>query len=91
MRLLHFFMVSGILRESGHLGLLKQHSFSPDGNLLCIYRDPAYPLRPQLQAPFRDAHLEEDQELWNQGMSAVRVSVEWLFGDIVKYFKGYRL
>ena len=54
---------------------------------MCIYGDPAYPLRPQLQAPFRDAHLEEDQELWNQRMSAVRVSVEWLFGDIVNYFK----
>ena len=52
-----------------------------------IYGDPAYPLRPQLQAPFTDAHLEEDQELWNQRMSAVRVSVEWLFGDIVNYSK----
>ena len=78
---------SGILRKPGLLGLLEQHSFSPDGNLMCTYGDPAYPLRPQLQAPFRDAHLEEDQELWNQRMSAVRVSVEWLFGDIVNYFK----
>ena len=78
---------SGILRESGLLGLLEQHSFSPDGNLMCIYGDPAYPLRSQLQAPFRDAHLEEDQELWNQRMSAVRDSVEWLFGDIVNYCK----
>ena len=78
---------SGILRESGLLGLLEQCLFSPDDNLMCIYKDPAYPLRPQLQAPFRDAHVEEDQELWNQRMSAVRVSVEWLFGDIVNYFK----
>ena len=26
-------------------------------------------------------------ELYNKAMSAVRMSVEWLFGDIVNYFK----
>ena len=27
------------------------------------------------------------QSLWNQSMSEVRVSVEWIFGDIINYFK----
>ena len=26
-------------------------------------------------------------EVYNEGMSSVRSSVEWLFGDIVNYFK----
>ncbi|XP_065067584.1 uncharacterized protein LOC135693124 [Rhopilema esculentum] len=78
---------SGMLRESGLLQLLEQHSVSPNGDIMCIYGDPAYPLRPHLQAPFRNADLRERQHLWNQRMSAVRVSVEWLFGDIINYFK----
>ena len=78
---------SGILRESGLLGNIEQHSVSPNGEILCIYGDPAYPLKPQLQAPFKGAVLTEDQNQWNRGMSSVRISVEWLFGDIINYFK----
>ena len=78
---------SGMLRESGLLQLLEEHSFAPNGDIMCIYGDPAYPLRPQLQAPFRNAALTEQQQEWNQRMSSVRVSVEWLFGDTVNYFK----
>ena len=44
---------SGMLRESGLLRLLERHSLSPAGEIMCIYGDPAYPLRPQLQAPFK--------------------------------------
>ena len=76
-----------MLRESGLLHLLEEHSVSQDGEIMCIYGDPAYPLKPQLQAPFRNANLTEQQQLWNQRMSSVRVSVEWLFGDIINYFK----
>ena len=78
---------SGILRESGLLRDLEQHSVSPNGEIFCIYGDPAYPLRPQLQASFKGAVLTEDQSQWNRGMSSVRISVEWLFGDFINYFK----
>ena len=78
---------SGMLRESGRLPLLEQYSVSPVGEIMCIYGDPAYPLRPQLQVPFKGANLTGDQQLWNSGMSSVRVSVECLFGDIVNFFK----
>ena len=50
-------------------------------------RDPAYLLHPHLQAPFRGNNLTNDQIEWNKSMSAVRVSVEWIFGDIINYFK----
>ena len=78
---------SSMLMMSGLLTQLQQHSFNPNGDILCVYGDPAYPLRPQLQAPFKGARLTPDQLAWNESMSQVRVSVEWIFGDIVNYFK----
>ena len=79
---------NGMLAMSGLLQQLEQHSFAPDGQALCIYGDPAYPLRLHLQCPFaRRAALTEEQQAYNESMSRVRVSVEWVFGDIVNYFK----
>ena len=43
---------------------------------MCVFGEPAYPLRVHLQAPFR--HTE---------MGSVRVTVEWLFGNIINDFK----
>ena len=62
-------------------------SVDTNGNPLCIYGDPAYPLRLHLQGPFRGAGLTPIQSAWNESMSEVRVSVEWIFGDIINYFK----
>ena len=42
---------SGMLAMSGLLGRLEQHSFSEDGQPLCIYVDPAYPNWVHLQCP----------------------------------------
>ena len=60
--------------------------FPPVANL-CLYGDPAYPLRVNLQGPFQGAALTPQMEMFNDSMSSVRVSVEWLFGDILNYFK----
>ena len=76
-----------MLAESGLLDNLQQHAFSPNNQPMCIYGDPAYPLRLHLQAPFRNAVLTADMEAFNKSMSAVRVSVEWLFGDVINYFR----
>ena len=54
---------------------------------MCLYGDPANPLRVHLQAPFRVGIQTREMEMFNESMSAVRSSVEWLFGDIVNYFK----
>ena len=78
---------SGILADSGLLNMLSQHSFDSNGNPLCIYGDPAYPLRIHLQAGFQGANITAQQRDWNKHMSEVRVSVEWIFGDIINYFK----
>ena len=53
---------------------------------LCVYGDPAYPSRVHLQTPFRKMILSPQMVNFNKAMSSVRVSVEWLFGDIVEYF-----
>ncbi|XP_068712959.1 uncharacterized protein [Montipora foliosa] len=78
--------VSAMLRMSGLLGQLEQYSFNQVGHPLCIYGDPAYPLRVHLQVPFKRGHLRPDEEAFNSSMSAVRSAVEWVFNDITSYF-----
>ena len=79
---------SALLAMSGLLPQLEQHSFSPEGEALCIYGDPAYPQRLRLQCPFaRRQNLTPEQQAFNQSMRQVRMSMEWVFGDIIKYFK----
>lgn len=78
---------AGMLADSNLLANLQAFAFSRVGDPLCIYGDPAYPLRVHLHAPFRNALLTPQMEAYNSSMSSVRSSVEWLFGDIVNYFK----
>ena len=79
---------AGMLRESGLLPMLQHNAISPTGQPLCVYGDPAYPLRVHLQAPFRQGvGFTPQMAAYNKSMSEVRVSVEWLFGDIANYFK----
>ena len=74
---------SGMLMDSSLLNQLQQHSFGQNQRPLCIYGDPAYPLRVHLQAGFKGARLSQQQIDWNTRMSEVRVSVEWIFGEII--------
>jgi len=79
---------SALLAMSGLLNQLEERSFSPNGQALCIYGDPAYSHRVHLQRPFgRRPGLTPEEEAFNQSMSRVRVSVEWVFGDVLNYFK----
>ena len=59
----------------------------PNRNILCINVDPAYPLRQQPMGPFRGAAIIPLQDAWNESMSQFRPSAEWIFGDIINYFK----
>ena len=76
---------AGMLAESGLLQSLEVAAFSTTGQPMCLYDDPAYPLRVHLQAPFRGVNLTNQMKVFNTNMSATRVSVEWLFGDIINY------
>lgn len=76
-----------MLADSRLLQDLQRFAVSPTGQPFCIYGDPAYPLRVQLQGPFKNAILTPQMQAYNTAMSKVRMSVEWLFGDISTYFK----
>ena len=76
-----------MLAESGLLQDLQQNAVFPYGHLMYLYGHPAYPLRVQIQQPFRNAVLTTQMQEYNARMSSVRESVEWLFGNIVNYFK----
>ena len=77
---------STMLQETGVLCDLCRIAFC-NGDPLCLYGDPAYPFGVHLQAPFRNMHLTPQMGLCNHAMSEVRVAVEWLFGNLVNYFK----
>ena len=71
---------------SGMMPVLENLSIGPNGEILCIYGDPAYPLKWYLQGPFRSAKITLDQNEFNKRMSKVRISVEWLFGNVIENF-----
>ena len=77
---------SVMLHESGLLNELQRVAFY-NGQPLCLYGDPAYPLGVHLQAPYRSNNLTPQMTLYNKAMSEIRVSVELLFGNICNYFK----
>lgn len=76
-----------MLGDSGLLQNLEQHAFSRNGQAMCLYGDPAYPLTLHLQNPFRYAILTPEMQAYNKSMSATRVSVEWVFGEVLNSFK----
>ena len=51
---------------------------------MCIYGDPAYPMRARLIRPFRDRVSTPKMQAFNRSMSQVREAVEWLFNDVAK-------
>ena len=77
---------AGMLADSDLLHDLNQYAFNLAGQPLCIYGDPAYPIRVHLQYPFRNGTLTPQMEAYNTAMSTVRSSVEWLFGDIISFW-----
>ena len=70
--------------ESHLLNDLERFAFSTGGQPMCIYGDPAYPVRVHLQSPYKGNRLMPAMEAFNESMSKVRTSVEWVFGDIVR-------
>ena len=76
-----------MLDESGLVNELERHAFPPTGQAMCIYGDPAYHHRVHLQSPFQYGFLTQQMQNFNGSMSKICSSVEWIFGDIINYFK----
>ena len=75
-----------MLASSGLLQDLQLYAFYND-KPICLYGDLAYSLRMHLQAPYRNRQLTVHMQEFNKSMSAVKILVEWVFGDIINYFK----
>ena len=81
---------AGTLKDSDLLNILERVAYSPAGNVLCIHGDPAYPLRPDLMAPYRVREIVKfttNMQAFNEAMRSGRVSVVWLFGDVLNSFE----
>ena len=81
---------AGMLKDSGLLNILERVAYGPAGNVLCLYGDPAYPLRPHLMALYSVREVvmfTPNMQAFTEAMSTARVSVEWLFGDVLNSFK----
>ena len=76
-----------MLAYSGLLQDLEAYAFSPAGLPMCIYGDPAYPLRVHPQGPFGNPHLTPLMEAFSASVSSVRISVEWLFWRCYRLFQ----
>ena len=48
---------------------------------------PAYPMQIHFQAPYKEGNLIRDQKSYYKAMKGVRITVEWLSGEIKTYFK----
>ena len=55
-----------MLADSGMYDELVRNSFDLAGYPLCLYGDPAFPLRVHLQAPFRNVVLTQQMEEFNE-------------------------
>ena len=82
---------AAMLVESHLYNSLERNAFSTTGEAMCIYGDPAYPLRIHLQAPFRNRVLTPQMLAYNSSMSAVRTAVELLFWGRYQLFQMCRL
>lgn len=64
-----------MLRDSQLLQSSQMFAFDLHGQPMCIYGDPAYPLRIHLQAPFCNRVLTPQMQACNSAMSEVQSSV----------------
>ena len=65
---------------------MQQYTLNTQGQPLCIYGNLAHPQCVQLHCPFQKAVLKHPHRDFNKSISKVRVSVEWMSGDIVNWF-----
>ena len=68
----------------GLLQQLERHAYNLYQKPMCLYGDPAYPLRAHLQGPF--ANPTPYQPRYNKAISQSLVAVEYVFGDISNVF-----
>jgi hypothetical protein len=71
--------------ESGLDGVLSD-ALLIEGAQHYLFGDSGYAIRPHLITPYEGSVLTHQEQCFNKRMSKVRVSVEWAFRDIKRYF-----
>ncbi|KIJ31630.1 hypothetical protein M422DRAFT_98767, partial [Sphaerobolus stellatus SS14] len=75
-----------VYKESGLSAILDKHFWTPDGNPLFIYGDPAYTVSAHIMSPFKGPVITPEEQAFNSAMSRVREPVEWLFKEVTQQF-----
>lgn len=75
-----------LYKQSGLAELLAKHFWTPAGEPLYVYGDPAYGIGAHLLSPYKGPAVTEDQRRWNSKMSKVREAVEWGFREVYANF-----
>ena len=57
-----------------------------EGERYCLYGDSGYSRRWFLEVPYQGSNLTSAQRAFNRAMSAVRITVEWIFKEVKLYF-----
>ena len=52
----------------------------------CIFGDSGYNVREYFEIPFQGSHLNENQRAFNRAMSGARITVEWMFKELKKFW-----
>ena len=76
-----------MLAMSGLLQTLQRYFYGPNGEVLCIFGYPAYPLMGNLLPLCNGAQLTQEQMHFDSLMSKFRVTVEWMVGEVINNFK----
>ena len=74
------------IQSSSRYAMLCFFAWASGSSTVCLWRLPV-PFEGAPPDPFQKHDLTPQMVNFNKAMSSVRVSVEWLFGDIVEYFK----
>ncbi|KIJ23155.1 hypothetical protein M422DRAFT_196275 [Sphaerobolus stellatus SS14] len=75
-----------VYKESGLSDLLDKHFWTPEGQSLYIYGDPAYSVSAHVMAPFKGPSITPEEQHWNTAMSKIREPIEWLFKEVSQKF-----
>ena len=73
---------AAMLVESHLYDSLERNAFSTTGEAMCIYGDPAYPLRIHLQAPFRNRVLTPQMLAYNSSRVLFVLLLSGCFGKL---------
>ena len=73
---------AAMLAESHLYDSLERNAFSTTGEAMCIYGDPAYPLRIHLQAPFRNRVLTPPMLAYNSSRVLFVLLLSGCFGKL---------